>query len=119
MHPFRREAAIAFCASTELVAHADHTISSTVLSVEGEPIALDWFTLEEFLQAKKNELCRKCADLVGRPPINLNYDRDRILVRKLKVKENLQRNVLARLHLQLLRPTHYLVVLVHQRGGRM
>lgn len=92
--PDRSEARIAFYDSTEAETGTEYAISSTVLSIERELVALTPFTLRAFLQARRNDkFCRESAELVRGHQLCFSYDPCGILVQKGKLVGAEQRAV--------------------------
>lgn len=70
-----RGAVRAFWGSSEAEKPTEHTTSRTVLDRDGEPVAPDLVTLEELLQAKReNRFCLEGLESVGDPEPCFYYD---------------------------------------------
>lgn len=98
----------------------EHKTPSAVLNVEEEPETPDPFTLEEFLQAQRDDkFCRERSESVGDPKFCSGYDRYGVLVRKAILDGAQHKVVPERLRHRLLHLTHYPVLAGHPGGTRM
>lgn len=77
------------------------------MDVKGELLTPDLFIMEKFLQAQKeSKVCPERASSAGDPQSRFYYDRYGGLVQKIETRRAMQRILLQRLCLRLLRLAH-------------